>query len=109
MRSEPRGAEKPVTIDPDNPVYQVTFWERLAQPGELPEAERGFEASSWKVSEADVTEVLAWARERAGSRQTYVVEVAATAEDGCSELLRLYGQDPTIFPFDGEPFRLADQ
>jgi hypothetical protein len=108
MRSEPRGSEKPVTQDPDQPVYQVTFWERLAEPADLPEKERGFGASVWRVHDAEVTEVLAWAKERA-TTQPYMVHVATPPEDGHSELIRLYGQDPTISPFeDSEPFQLAD-
>lgn len=64
MRSEPRGSEKPIADDPDQPVYQVTFWERLAEPVDLLEKERGFEASVWRVHDAEITDVLAWAKEK---------------------------------------------
>jgi hypothetical protein len=38
-----------------------------------------------------------------------MVHVATPPEDGHSEMIRLYGQDPTIFPFeDSEPYQLAD-
>ncbi len=76
MRIEPPGNPNPVSMDPDKPVYQVTFWERLSEPADVPEEQRGFEAAEWKLHDTEVTEVLSWAEREAGPGRTYIVHVA---------------------------------
>lgn len=48
------------------------------------------------------------AEQEAGPGRTYLVYVALVPEDGHSDLLRLYGNDPTVVPFDDDKlFRYA--
>lgn len=96
MHIEQPGNPNPVSGNPDQPVYQVTFWERLSEPAHLPAEQRGFEAAEWKLRDAEVTEVLDWAEREVGPGRTYTVHVASTSDDGNATMLRLLGQDPTI-------------
>jgi hypothetical protein len=94
MHIEEPGGTDAESTSLDNPVYQVTIYERLAEPAELPEGERGYCAYEWKLHDAEVSEVLAWAGEKAGE-SPYTVEVASVVIDGESHLLRLCGHNPT--------------
>lgn len=102
---EPRGGDAR-SFDLDNPVYQVTIFERLAEPAELPEEERGFHLHEWKLHETEVAEVLAWAAAEAAGR-VYTVEVASVEVDGESPLLRLQGDSPNRGGPPSEPYVLA--
>jgi hypothetical protein len=63
----------------DEAAYRVYFW-------------RGTSSDEWRLTEADVSEVLAWAHENAdGRRITLWVEDAANGELG---LIRLEGWEP---------------
>jgi hypothetical protein len=93
-------------MDPDSPVYQVTIFERLSEPADVSEEQRGHHAHEWKLHDADVTEVLAWAKDKAGTND-YSVEVASVIDDGDSYLIHLYGQNPLRSSGPSEVFQLA--
>lgn len=94
-------------MDPDHPVYQVNIFTRLEEPARLPVGERGFRVSEWKLSEADVTEVLAWAADTAAGRP-YTVAVAAASVDDSAHHLHLFGDNPTTTHFgSGEHYIYA--
>ncbi len=95
-----------MTVDPDRPVYQVNIYQRLAEPARLPEEQRGYEVSEWKLHDVDVPEVLAWAAEKA-SGQPYTVAVASAETDGDAYLIRLHGSDPTRGAIFTDPYVLA--
>jgi hypothetical protein len=63
-----------------DPRYRVYFW-------------AGTASDEWKVSGADVHEVLAWAEANRGDR-TYTL-YACVPQDGLG-LVRLAGEDPTL-------------
>lgn len=94
MRTEHPAAENLASCDRDSPVYRVTFWRRLDEPADVAEERRGYEAEEWDIADADVTSVLGWA-DRNSAGGTYTVHVATPPEDGKSDLLRLFGVDPT--------------
>ena len=94
MRIEEPGGPDAATVDVFCPVYQVTIFEPLDEPADLPPEQRSVMASEWKLRDVDVPEVLAWAKEKAGPHN-YVVEVATPVVAGEALLLRLFGQDPT--------------
>lgn len=94
MRVEEPGGGDAETVDPDQPVYQVNIFKR-SNEASTPEELRGYHVSEWKIRDADVTEVLTWAKEHAGS-SPYVVSVASALDGGASHLLRLFGQNPNL-------------
>jgi hypothetical protein len=98
MRIEEPGGPDAVSISSLHPVYQVTIFEPLDEPADVPPEQRSVEANEWKLHDVDVDQVLEWARGKAGSL-AYVVEVAAPLPGGKSKLVRLFGNDPTW----GEP------
>jgi hypothetical protein len=111
MRAEKYGPPyepKAATTNPDKPVYVVEFWRPLGPP-RSPDSVPAHESSEWVLRDiTDVTEVLAWAKENAGQDRTYTVHVASILENGRSDLIHLYGVDPTRHYFeDSEPFRLV--
>jgi hypothetical protein len=114
MRAEQYGPSyepKATTIDPDKPVYLVTFWRPVSKPG-TPDELCVYESDERILRDtADVTEVFAWAKENAGPDRTYMIHVASIEEDGHSDMIKLYGTNPNIHYFeDHEPFRrVTDQ
>jgi len=94
MRVEEPGGPDAVTMDVFHPVYQVTIFEPLDEPADLPPEQRSVMANEWKLHDTDVDQVLAWAREKAGAHR-YVVEVATPQFGGSARLMRLFGTDPT--------------
>ena len=106
MRVEEPGGPDAVTIDPDRPVYQVNVYQRLAEPAEVPEQQRGYHVSEWKLHDGEVPEVLAWAAEKAAGRPC-TVAVASAEIDGDSYLIRLLGHDPTRGDTFNDPYVLA--
>jgi hypothetical protein len=99
--------EKPVTTNPDKPVYKVIIWERMTGSSDIPEDDRAFMADEWALYDGDVVEVLEWARRKAGSFD-YQVYVAGPYDEGDSTLLRLCGRSPVaISAPPGEYFTLA--
>src|SRR5882672_5455739 len=106
MRVEEPGGPDARSFNLDHPVYQVTIFERLAEPADVPEDERGYHLHEWKIHETDVAEVLAWAAAKAAG-QAYTVEVASVEIDGESHLLRLQGHNPNRGGPPSEPYFLA--
>lgn len=100
---------KATTMDPDKPVYLVEFWRRLPPMPEFPDAHPRHESDEWLLRDTtDVTEVFTWAKENAGPERTYTIHVASIDVDGHSDMIHLYGVNPTIHYFeDNEPFRLV--
>lgn len=80
--------------DPESPAYEVTFWERLSEPTELPEHQRGFLASVCQLTDADVKQVIAWADTRVGPHRTYQIKVAVASRDDGLNLVWLFGDNP---------------
>jgi hypothetical protein len=64
----------------DEVAYRVYFW-------------RGTSSDEWRIAEADVTEVLAWAHEKAQGRRI-TIWVEDTNNDGLG-MIRLEGWEPT--------------
>lgn len=77
-----------VRWEKDHPVYRVYFWQRTAE-----DPDAGWASDEWRLSGADVHEVLTWATEHADGRYlTIWVELEAAGETG---LVRLSGWEPT--------------
>lgn len=76
------------------PIYRVYFW---GCP--TPEiADSMWTSDEWRLEDADIDEVLAWARAKAADRRFVVyVEVAGGQPDDLG-LVRLIGTDPTETP-----------
>ena len=106
MRVEEPGGPDARSFNLDHPVYQVTIFERLAEPAEVPEDERGYHLHEWKIHETEVAEVLVWAAEKAVG-QEYTDEVASVEVDGESHLLRLHGENPNRGGPPSEPYVLV--
>jgi hypothetical protein len=103
MRVEEPGGGDAVSVNPDRPVYQVNIYRRSDDP-DTPDELRGYHVSEWKLRDADVIEVLTWAKEQAGA-SPYVVSVASALDGGESHLLRLHGQD--LWPDSDDTIRAA--
>jgi hypothetical protein len=72
----------------DQPAYRVYFWRPTSN-----DPRAGWASDEWRLTEADVHEVLAWAEEQAnGRRITSWVEIPG---DGEPRLIRLSGWEPT--------------
>jgi hypothetical protein len=87
----------------DHPAYRVLFWTKPHQPAPpgVPLARMGWVCDEYTVTDADVEDVLAWARATAtGNPFTLFVEVRNEREVG---LLGLQGFEPTaVHPPGGE-------
>ena len=70
------------TWEDDAPSYRVYLWNRS-----------GSACEEWEISEADVTEVVAWADEHVGDG-TASIWIVQRRADGVG-LIRLLGIDPT--------------
>jgi len=90
----------------DHPVYQVNIYERLDEPAGAPEEQRAYHVHEWKLHDAEITEVLKWAEQKAGGGE-YTVEVASVISDGDSHLLRLYGHNPNRGAEFNDPYALV--
>lgn len=75
-------------------TYQVTFWQRDAEPGEVPPVDGPCCSFVWQLADTDVKEVVAWADEKAEPWQTYQVHVAVVDANAGVSLLCLYGESP---------------
>src|SRR5262245_39727872 len=72
----------------DQPAYHVYFWQPFSNV-----LDAMWASDEWRLTEADVHEVLAWAEEEArGRRVTVWVEVVS---DGKTGLVRISGWEPT--------------
>jgi hypothetical protein len=101
VRIEEPGGPDAETLSPDRPVYQVNIFTKVT---DVPEEDNAWSVGEWKVYEAEVSDVLTWAADKAAGRP-YTVNVAATDDE--NTLLRLLGKDPTWTEMDSEPFRLS--
>jgi hypothetical protein len=97
VRIEEPGGPDAVTLSPDRPVYQVNVYTLVSESAGMPGYACSYHVQEWKLHDADVVEVLGWAKEKAGV-DPYTVDVASAANDGESYLLRLYGDDPNRGP-----------
>ena len=61
MRVEEPGGPDAVTIDPDQPVYQVNIFLLAPESVGVPGHALSYNVHEWKLHDADVPEVLAWA------------------------------------------------
>jgi hypothetical protein len=68
-------------------AYRVYFWRQPPAP------RGGWASEEWRVTEADIREVLDWADQRADGR--YITAWIETTMDGESGLVRLTGWEPT--------------
>ena len=71
----------------DLPAYRVYFWETTVEnPG------AGWASDEWRLNDADIEEVLAWATQHANGRYlTIWVELEVAGQTG---LVRLSGWEP---------------
>jgi hypothetical protein len=94
MRIIEPGVPDPRSESSDKLTYQVTFWQRDAEPGEVPPDHGPFLSDVWQMTDANVKEVLAWADENAKPWQTYQIHVAVVDVNAGVALLCLYGDSP---------------
>lgn len=80
----------------DRPVYRVHFWHQPPAPPGIPRSQMGYHCDEHRVSGAeDVHEVVAWARVKARSDQTFTLYVEHS-QDGSPGLIQLAGKDSTV-------------
>jgi hypothetical protein len=89
-RVDPRDARWEVS----RPVYRVYFWERLMP--ERPDSAWG--SDEWQLEDADIDEVLNWARSRAAGRRFVVYAGVVGGQPEGPGLVRLLGTDPLDEP-----------
>jgi hypothetical protein len=83
-RIDPRSARWEI----DQPSYLINFWQRSSG-----RRDTGWASDEWRLSDADVHEVLAWADEHAdGRRFSLWIEFVLDGEPG---LVRLGGWEPS--------------
>jgi hypothetical protein len=73
----------------NDPAYRVYFWHRQS---DRPMA--GWVSDEWRLSNVDVAEVLAWAKEQAGGRRVTIWVEHDDDRDGRG-MIRLLGWEPT--------------
>jgi hypothetical protein len=88
------GVPDPKSESSDRLTYQVTFWQRFAEPGQVPPEHGPFLSDVWQMTDTDVKEVIAWADTKAEPWQTYQVHVAVVDANPAVGLLCLYGTNP---------------
>jgi hypothetical protein len=72
----------------NQPSYRIYFWQRSSD-----HPDGGWASDEWRLSDAGVHEVLAWADEHAdGRRVSSWIEIVLDGEPG---LVRLSGWEPT--------------
>jgi hypothetical protein len=91
-RHDPRDVEWEL----DRPAYRVHFWSQPGVPAGISDRSLGWTAAEFKITDADVHEVLAWASETAAGREFGVFVVVD--HDDERGLIRLAGADPTRNP-----------
>ena len=74
----------------DQPAYRVYFWE----PQRPEDPHSMWVSDEWEIGDADVDEVLNWARGNAAGRRFVVYARIDTARPGEPGLVRLLGTDP---------------
>jgi hypothetical protein len=95
------GAVRVVPVDPrdttwevDEPVYRVLTWSPLPAPAGLDGAQAAWSCEEHDIFDAEVDEVLAWARHQARPDQLVTVFARVPSPEGPG-LVRLTGWDPT--------------
>src|SRR4051794_39346 len=78
----------------DFPTYRVFIWSPIPGPAPVPPFAQAWRSAEYDVTEADIEEVLAWAREQAPSDGTFTVWVLGQ-DDGVRGLYRIAGCEPT--------------
>src|SRR6478752_2199687 len=78
----------------DDPTYRVFVWSPASGPPLIPPAVQGWRSEEFDVTEADIEEVLAWARERTPGDGTFTVWVRGQ-DGGVPGLYRIAGWEPT--------------
>jgi hypothetical protein len=78
----------------DYPMYRVFIWSPLPGPPPNPPLAQGWRSMEFDVTEADIDEVLAWAREQTPSDGTFTVWVRGE-NNGAPGLYRVAGWEPT--------------
>jgi len=73
-----------------HPAYRVYFWQRQQPHNPL----SGWASDEWEIQDADIDEVLNWARDNAGGRRFVVYARVVGGEPGESGMVRLLGTDP---------------
>jgi len=81
----------------------VNVFTRLSSPLTCRRGSVATACPEWKLYEADVPQVLAWAAEKAAGRP-YIVSVASAESGDDAYLIRLFGQDPTRGEAFNEPY-----
>jgi hypothetical protein len=94
MRILDPGVPDPKSEGSDRLTYQVTFWQRFAEPGQVPPEHGPFLSDVWQMTDTDVKEVIAWADTQAKPWQTYQIHVAVVDANPAVGLLCLYGINP---------------
>jgi hypothetical protein len=72
------------------PVYRVYFWER--QMPQRPDS--GWASDEWQLEDADINEVVDWARDNAAGRRFVVYAKVIGGQPDGPGLIRLLGTDP---------------
>ena len=75
----------------DHPAYRVYFW-HYEQPRD---PHGGWVSDEWQIEDADVDEVLNWARDNADGRRFVVYARVVCGQLGEPGLIRLLGTDPS--------------
>jgi len=109
MRAERASGPIVGSPSPDDPVFEVSFWSRCDGLDDVPEDERGYQEEPWHVRDADIDQVLAWARAEVGDSRTFTIYLAPYEHEGNHQPSRwLYGINPTIpTNADGGTYTLA--
>ena len=80
-----------ISVEIDSPSYRVYFWKRQGQDKQA--ANTGYECEEYELSDADVEEVLSWAKSK-GKGHSHVCVYAVFTDGEGSGLIRLTGEGP---------------
>jgi len=78
-----------ISVEIDSPSYRVYFWKRQAQDDQS--TSTGYECDEYEISDADVEEVLSWAKSK-GEGHSHVCVYAVFADSDGPGLIRLAGE-----------------
>jgi ketosteroid isomerase-like protein len=73
-----------------HPIYRVYFWE-LQRPHD---PRSRWVSHEWEIGDADIDEVLNWARDNAAGRRFVIYVRVVSGQPGEPGLVRLLGTDP---------------
>jgi hypothetical protein len=86
--------ERDTEWEVDAPTYRVFLWSRSLAPPTVPREQIGWRCEVISISDTNVDEVLAWAKESAPSGGTFTLYVQVD-RDGRRGLVQLAGSVPT--------------